>query len=263
MMSIQMRSRDKFAIGALLASVSLVAWASTIYQAQAMPIEATMALGAHHPMSHAPGSIFSPVPFLIFLGAWIVMMTAMMLPSAAPMVMTYAAVSQQRGSSRPTHMPTGLFVLGYLLAWGSSGLLAYAVSALASLAVMTTPGLQADAPLFGGMVLILAGAYQFSALKAKCLSYCRTPLGYILSHWRAGYRGALRMGLHHGLYCIGCCWALMAIMFVVGIMNLAWMALLALFMFIEKASARGEIVGKIVGALLIIVGMVMAASSLL
>jgi predicted metal-binding membrane protein len=153
-------------------------------------------------------------------------------------------------------------VLGYLLAWCSVGLLAYAVSALVSVIVMASPKLQADAALFGGMVLILAGAYQFSTLKAKCLSYCRTPLGYILSHWRAGNSGALRMGLHHGLYCIGCCWALMGILFVVGIMNLAWMALLALFMFIEKVNTRGEIVGRVVGALLMIAGMVMAAGSI-
>jgi predicted metal-binding membrane protein len=179
------------------------------------------------------------------------------------MIMTYAAVSRQRHSHHPAYTPTALFILGYLLAWGSVGVLAYAVSTLLSMLAFAIPTLQADAALFGGMVLVLAGAFQFSTLKSKCLSFCRTPLGFILSHWREGQGGALRMGLHHGLYCIGCCWALMAILFVVGIMNLTWMVVLTLFMFIEKVNPRGLIVGRVVGALLIIAGMLLAASSLL
>lgn len=263
-MSIQIRSRDKFVIGALLILLSLAAWVSTFYQAQAMsmPMEAMMARGAHHPMSHTLESVFSPAQIMIFLSTWVVMMTAMMLPSAAPMILAYATVSQQRHSRWLAAAPTGLFVLGYLLTWSSSGLLAYAVSALASLIVMTSPSLQADAPLFGGMVLILAGAYQFSELKNRCLSYCRTPLGFVLSHWHEGKGGALRMGLQHGLYCIGCCWALMAILFVAGIMNLTWMVLLTLFMFIEKVSIRGLTAGRVAGVLLIMAGMVMAVGSI-
>lgn len=154
-------------------------------------------------------------------------------------------------------------MLGYLLAWGSLGLLAYAGSALLSMLTAAAPELEKSSGLVGGVVLVIAGGYQLSPLKDMCLSACRTPLGYLMTHWREGRSGALLMGLHHGLYCIGCCWALMTIQFVVGVMNLAWMAGLSLFMFIEKVSARGPMLGKVVGILLIAAGVVMAAHSIL
>jgi predicted metal-binding membrane protein len=265
MISTQIRSRDKFAIGAVLALLSFAAWISTVYQSQAMaaPMETRMEMGANTSMSSMMEPEFSPLQFMLFLSTWVVMMAAMMLPSTAPMVMTYAAVSQQRRSRHLTYAPIGLFVLGYLLAWGGTGVLAYAVSILLPVSVMAFPELQSHAVLFGGAILVLAGAYQFSSLKTICLSHCRTPMGFVLSHWREGRSGALHMGWDHGLYCIGCCWALMAILFVVGVMNLAWMALLALFMFVGKVSRRGLVVGKVVGILLIIAGIVMAARSIL
>ncbi|MER3459623.1 MAG: hypothetical protein C4309_14275 [Chloroflexota bacterium] len=236
MMSVQIRPRDKFAIGAVLAILSLAAWTNAIHQSQAM--------AANDPMPDKMEPTFLPLQFLLFLSTWVVMMTAMMLPTAAPMVMTFAAVSRQRRSRHLVGVPTALFTLGYLLAWGSSGLLAYVVSALSPMITRVAPELTKNSGLIGGSVLIMAGLYQFSPLKNICLSSCRTPLGYIMTHWREGRSGALLMGLHHGLYCIGCCWALMTILFVVGVMNLAWMAVLSLFMFIEKASARGLVVGK-------------------
>lgn len=261
MMSAQIRFRDKFAIGAVLAILSLAAWASTIYQSQAMA--AAKEMGANDPMLNGMGLTFSPLQFLLFLSTWIVMMTAMMLPSAAPMVMTYAEVSQRRRSRHLAYAPTGLFVLGYLLAWGSLGVLAYAVNVLLPLIGIAFPELQPYAAVFGGAGLMLVGAYQLSPLKYICLSRCRMPLGFILSHWREGRGGALRMGLDHGLYCIGCCWALMSVLFLVGIMNLAWMALLSLFVFIEKVSTRGLIVGKVAGILVIAAGAAMVAHSIL
>lgn len=260
-MSLRIRSRDKFAIGAVLAILSLAAWVSTVYQSQAMG--AMKEMGANDPMLNRMGLTFSPLQFLLFLSTWVVMMTAMMLPSAAPMVMTYAEVSRQRRSRHLAQAPTVLFVLGYLLAWGSLGVLAYAVNVLLPVIGIAFPELQSHAPLFGGAGLMLVGAYQLSSLKRICLSHCRMPLGFILSHWRDGKSGALRLGLDHGLYCIGCCWALMSVLFLVGIMNLAWMALLTLFVFIEKVSARGLVVGKVVGILLIAAGTAMVAHSIL
>ena len=284
-MSVQLRSRDKLVIGAALGILSLAAWLSTVYQAQAMNIgvapeqmnvdgvheqmsmgdtagQMTMG-GAHEPMSSGRQSAFSLLPFLLFLSSWVVMMTAMMLPSTAPMVMTYTAISQQHRSGSRAYGTTGLFVLGYLLAWGGLGLLAYAVYAALPLIAMALPGLESQAGLLGGVVLILAGAYQLSSFKDFCLTHCRTPLGFIMTHWRDGQGGALHMGLQHGLYCIGCCWALMAIMFVMGLMNLAGMMLLALLMFVEKVSRYGTAVGKLAGILLIISGTAMAFYSIL
>lgn len=279
-MSIQLHSRDKLVIGAALAILSLAAWLSTLYQAQGMNTsgaEMQMSMegtdmqtskggaGTHMSMSGADGQMssegqpaFSLLLFLLFLSSWLVMMTAMMLPSTAPMVMTYTAMSQRRRSGSWAYGSAGLFVLGYLLAWGGLGLLAYAVNALLPLIGMAFPGLGLHADLIGGAVLILAGAYQLSSFKDFCLTGCRTPLGFIMTHWRDGKGGALRMGLQHGLYCIGCCWALMAVLFVVGLMNLAGMALLALLMFVEKVSAYGAVAGKFAGILLILAGIVMA-----
>lgn len=257
MMSVQLRSRDKLAIGGALAILSIAAWMSTLYQTQMMNMGHAL-----EPMA-GMGPDVSGLALLLYLATWTVMMTAMMLPSAGPMILTYATVSQQRRSRHLAYTFTGLFVLGYLLAWGGSGLAAYAISALPPIVTMVVPELEKYAGLIGGAVLVMAGAYQFSALKNVCLSNCRTPLGYVMTHWREGRSGALLMGLHHGLYCIGCCWALMAILFVVGVMNPAWMALLALFMFVEKVSARGLVVGKVAGILLIAAGAAMAAHSIL
>ncbi len=256
-MSVQLRSRDKLVIGGTLAILSVSAWVSTHYQAQMMNT------GLAHEHMAGMGPDLPGLALLLYLTTWTVMMTAMMLPSAGPMIMTYASVSQQRRSRRLAYAPTGLFVLGYLLAWGGSGVVAYAISALPRIVTLAVPALETYASLIGGAVLIMAGAYQFSPLKNVCLSYCRTPLGYVMTHWREGRGGALLMGLHHGLFCIGCCWALMAILFVVGVMNLAWMAVLSLFMFIEKVSTRGLVVGKVVGALLIAAGVAMIAYSIL
>lgn len=258
MMSVQIRSRDKFAIGAVLAILSLAAWANTISQSQAM--------GASVPMPDMMEMMepaFTPVQCLLFLSTWLVMMTAMMLPTAAPMVLTFAAVWHQRRSRHSAYAPTGLFVLGYLFAWGGSGLLAYTASTLPPLITQRAPELAKYSGLIGGAVLIMAGAYQFSVLKNICLSSCRTPLGYIMTHWREGRSGALLMGLHHGLYCIGCCWALMAILFITGTMNLAWMAALSLLMFVEKVSAHGPVVGKVAGILLVTAGVAILVHSIL
>ncbi len=255
MISVQISSRDKFAIGAVLVILSLAAWAGTVYQSQAM--------GMNDPMPDMRMQpVVLPLQFLLFLSTWVVMMTAMMLPAAAPMVMTFAAVSQQRRSPNLVYVPAGLFVLGYLLAWGGLGLLAYAVNALPPMITQAAPEIAKYSGLFSAAVLIMAGVYQLSPLKNACLSSCRTPLGFIMTHWREGRSGALRMGLNHGLYCIGCCWALMAIMVVVGVMNLAWMAVLSLFMFLEKVSAHGLALGKIVGILLIAAGAVTMAQSI-
>lgn len=257
MMSIQLRSRDKLAIGGALAILSVVAWMSTLYQARMTN------MGPVHENMAGMGLDITALAFLLYLTTWTVMMTAMMLPSAGPMIMTYATLSQRRRSRQLAYASTGLFVLGYLLAWGGTGLVAYAISVLSPIVTMVVPELEKYAGLIGGAVLVMAGMYQFSPLKNICLSNCRTPLGYVMTHWREGRSGALLMGLHHGLYCIGCCWALMAILFVVGVMNLAWMALLSLFMFIEKVSARGLVAGKIVGILLIAAGVAMVAHSIL
>lgn len=238
----------KFVIGSLLAFLSLAAWVIAAYYSSTMGV-----MNANSQMSGMNMSL-SPLQVLLFLFIWVVMMVAMMLPSTAPMIMSYIGLSQQRNS---VYSRTLNFALGYFIIWAGFGMLAYMASMFFSSLVMDFPMLQSYDKLFAAVVLISAGAYQFSPLKYACLSHCRTPMGFILHHWREGKLGALRMGISHGIYCVGCCWVLMVLLFTIGLMNLALMASLALFIFIEKVSSHGLIVGKTVGFMLIAAGILM------
>ncbi len=185
---------------------------------------------------------------------WGVMMIAMMVPSAAPVLLLYASVQRnQREQAKPA-TPTGLFAAGYLLVWIAWSLLAATLQwALQSL-LLLSPQLSAGSRTLGAAFLILAGAYQLTPWKDACLAHCQSPLGFLLTRWREGPWGALRMGLHHGAYCVGCCWALMGLLFVGGVMNLLWVAALAAFVLLEKAVARGPWLSRVAGIALIVWG---------
>lgn len=185
---------------------------------------------------------------------WAVMMAAMMIPSASPMVHAYDTTI--RPPSAQLHGSTPAFVAGYLVAW--SGFAAVATVAqwvLHNAALVDMMGVSTSRWL-AGPVLVAAGAYQFSSLKDTCLAKCRTPLGFLLNQWRNGRSGAFVMGLHHGSLCIGCCWALMAILFVLGVMNLWWIALLATVVLIEKIT-HNAVLPKLLGAGLLTWGIVL------
>ena len=185
-------------------------------------------------------------PFLI---GWLVMMTAMMLPATAPMVLI---VRLAVAPSRLADVRTGVFVAGYLLVWTGLGLTALA--AQSSLAVL---GIGVRGPAAAG-VLALAGVYQFSPLKNACLRACRSPMDFVVLHWRAGNLGAFRLGIDHGLYCIGCCWALMAVLVVVGGMGIAWVALIALVIFVEKVLPGAKVCSRVLGATLLVAAALIA-----
>ncbi|HVL35515.1 MAG TPA: DUF2182 domain-containing protein [Burkholderiales bacterium] len=182
---------------------------------------------------------------------WVLMMVAMMLPSALPMIllMDRFARARRRGGG-----DTALFAGGYVAVWAGFALLAtlgqWALEAAGGL----TPELRLVSPALAAGVFIAAGAYQFSPLKSGCLVACRSPLAFLAAHWRAGAGGALRMGLHHGLLCLGCCWLLMALLFVGGAMNLLWIVPVALFVLVEKCLPAGERIGRTAGALLVLWG---------
>jgi len=183
-------------------------------------------------------------------GMWSVMMMGMMLPSASPMVLTFAGVSRQRAAERPL-LHTALFVGGYLLVWiGYSAGAALLQGALRTAALLTPIG-ASTSPLLAGGLLVGAGLYQWTPLKDTCLTGCRTPMGFLMAEWRPGRHGALVMGLRHGWTCAGCCWATMALMFVLGVMNLLWMAALTAFCPVEKIAPAGDRVGRAAGALFI------------
>ena len=179
-----------------------------------------------------------PLTFLM----WAVMMVAMMVPSASPMVMAYARVASARGS-RPA-LRVWSFVAGYIAVWTLYSVIATASQiALQQLALAT--------PLVGAIILAVAGIYQFTPLKQACLGRCQSPIGFLVTHWREGATGAFRMGLQHGAFCVGCCWMLMALLFVVGVMNLAWVAAISAFVLLEKATRWGHVIARGSGAALI------------
>jgi predicted metal-binding membrane protein len=190
----------------------------------------------------------------LFLGMWVAMMVAMMFPTAAPMVLTFAAVQAGKRQRGQAAVPTWIFVGGYLLVWTALGVLAFALAAGAERLALTSAWLATHAARLGGVLLLVAGLYQLSPLKHACLAKCRTPLQFVLTSWRDGHGGALRMGLAHGIYCVGCCWLLFAILFPLGIMNVAAMALVTTLVYAEKSWPAGRAISRAAAAVLIAYG---------
>jgi predicted metal-binding membrane protein len=191
---------------------------------------------------------------LIF-AMWTVMMAAMMLPSAGPMIEMHARISQGGGVERSGH--TWLFAAGYLIAWTGFGAAMTAVQYPLERVRLVSDAMRMG-PFAGGLLLIVAGLYQITPLKQACLTKCRTPLGFFMTKWRPGDGGALLMGLNHGVFCIGCCWLLMALMFVGGVMNLVWAGALTIFVLLEKATPWGGAFSRAFGAVMVASGLVLA-----
>ena len=181
---------------------------------------------------------------------WALMMMAMMLPSATPMLLTFANLNRRKGDITPTWA----FAAGYLALW--TGFSAFATVAQWGLqrADLISPMIVSTSPAMTASLLIAAGVFQFTPLKRRCLRHCRTPMGFLITDWRDGLSGAWTMGLRHGVYCLGCCWALMCLLFVIGVMNLAWVGALTLAVLAEKALPGGERIGNLLGIALIAVG---------
>lgn len=236
-------SLERASIGAALVGLTLLAWGYLSLH------------GAHGAMS-LPGSGNEDVMLLMLSTLmWSVMMVAMMLPSAFPMIFTFTKVQQRQASAGRMTAPTWLFVAGYLCVWvGFSMVAAITQWSLHEYALLSST-MGKVGPLLGGGILITAGLFQFSKLKQACLRMCRTPLGFLMAEWRDGLGGALVMGSRHGLYCTGCCWALMLVMFVGGVMNLALMAALAVYFVAEKLLPRAQQFSQLTGALLVGLGM--------
>jgi predicted metal-binding membrane protein len=193
----------------------------------------------------------------LFLVMWVVMMVAMMFPAVVPMVLIFSNIHGKRRARNESFIPTWVFVVGYLLVWAFFGALAYFGDIAVQHLGMSFPKLQEYKSFIGGAALIAAGLYQLTPLKNVCLTHCRSPLHFIMHRWREGYSDSLIMGIDHGAYCLGCCWGLMLVLFVVGVMNLAWMGVLTLVIFIEKISKHGVMISRFVGGFLILLGLFM------
>ncbi len=191
---------------------------------------------------------------LLFLLIWVVMMIAMMFPTAAPMILLFNKIHSQKRHNNQTFVPTWIFISAYLLIWTLFGVLAYIVAVIMQNLTNQSVFLSSNATRIGGVIIILAGVYQFSPLKKVCLSKCRTPLGFIMNSWRDGYLGSFIMGLKHGMYCLGCCWLLFVILFPLGIMNVTVMVLLTLLIFAEKSLPIGQKISRLAAFALILYG---------
>jgi predicted metal-binding membrane protein len=209
-------------------------------------------------MDAGPGT--DPGALGFFIGAWVVMMAAMMFPSIAPMVLMYARVqagSRQRGRAAPIGA-TATFVAGYLVSWAGAGLFLYiAARGIDSLSPEFFAWDRAGPYLAGG-IIIVAAVYQLTPLKDACLTKCRNPLSFVMSNWRPGRRGALRMGVGHGAWCVGCCIALMAVLFALGVMSLVWMAFVAVLIAIEKLLPWKALANRGIAVLLLTLGLAVA-----
>ncbi len=230
--------RDRLLLLVALAVLALLAVTWLLRDAarmQAMPADMMMPWG--------------PVEWWGLIVMWAVMMVAMMLPATTPVILLVLATLRRRGDGRAL-LTAYVFIAGYLLAWTAFSFIAATVqfalhrSAIMAMDMRLRPGIA------GALVLIVAGIFQFSPLKNACLSHCRSPLDALSRYWREGMTGALRAGFHHGIYCTGCCWLLMLILFVVGVMNLAWVAALAALVLLEKATPQGQLIGRVAGVAL-------------
>jgi predicted metal-binding membrane protein len=186
---------------------------------------------------------------------WAVMMVAMMLPSAAPMLSAYARIASAREASRAYHV--WMFAGGYIAVWTAFSLVATVLQYTLQSAAIISGSLRTTS-IAGGIILAAAGLYQLTPLKNKCLKRCRSPVGFFMTNWRDGASGAFTMGLEHGALCTGCCWMLMALLFVAGVMNLAWVAAISVLVLVEKAAPFGRAIALASGVAMIAAGLILA-----
>jgi predicted metal-binding membrane protein len=243
--------RDRLLVAAGLAAITALAWIYLLYLATGMDTTSGAMQAATMPALEP----WSMTDLALMFVMWAVMMVAMMTPSAAPMILLYAAiVRKSRAQDRPV-AHSGAFVSGYLAVWAGFSALATLLQWGLEQAALLSPMMVSTSPLLGGALLIAAGVYQMTPLKQACLQHCRSPVHFLTSHWRKGAGGAFRMGLDHGLYCLGCCWVLMALLFVGGVMNLLWIAALAGLVLAEKIIPRGVLAGRVAGGAMILGGL--------
>lgn len=231
--------RDRLIIGGAIAITAALAWSYTAYEARRMNGSGVcacmgMKMGGPDLAAWSAGSL---LPLFLM---WAVMMVAMMLPSAAPMLLTFAAVARNRRRSQRPFVPVTVFAAGYVAIWCFFSIVAAAGQLLLHRTALLSPAMANSSAALAGVLLLAAGIFQFTPLKNSCLTRCRAPLDFIMTRWREGWRGAFSMGVEHGAFCAGCCWALMALLFVLGVMNILWIAALTIVVALEKMLPRAR-----------------------
>jgi predicted metal-binding membrane protein len=247
--------RDRIVISTCLVAVVALAWIYLVHldrqMSSSMEHDAMMA-----DMGMAMDRSWTTTDVFVTFTMWAVMMIGMMTGTAAPVLLLFAAARAGKGASG-ARLSVLVFGLGYLTVWVAFSAVAALAQAALRQAAMLSPAMAASSRYLAGPILMAAGAYQLTPWKSSCLTQCRSPLGFLMSHWRDGRLGALQMGLRHGAYCVGCCWALMCVLFVVGVMNLLWVAALTAFVLIEKIGPAGATLARVAGAAMVLVGMLM------
>jgi len=238
--------RDRLVVVTAVTAVIALSWAYLL-------------AGAGMGMPMMTAAVWTPGHAVLMFFMWWVMMVAMMLPGAAPMILLFATVNHKQRETGHPHVETSIFTVGYLVAWSGFSLVAVFLQWGFERAGLLSPMLVGTNVVFGGMLLLAAGIYQLTPIKQACLRHCRSPLAFLSSHWRLGARGALRMGLVHGAFCMGCCWFLMGLLFFGGVMNLYWIAGIALFVLFEKTVPAGHWLSYATGVALFIWGAGMLA----
>jgi predicted metal-binding membrane protein len=244
--------RDRFLIQTSIVLITLLAWAYLVH------IDRQMSADMEHDKMMAAMGMTMDMPWsaadaFFTFAMWAVMMVGMMTPSASPMLLLFAATRAGRGK-RGVSLATLTFGLGYIVVWAGFSVGAAAAQWGLHQATMLSAAMASSSGRLNGAILIAAGAYQLTPWKSKCLTHCRSPLGFLMTNWRDGTTGAFQMGFLHGAYCLGCCWALMCVLFVVGVMNLIWVAALTGFVLIEKTGPAGAIVARVAGAAIVALG---------
>ncbi len=253
---------DRLMVAGLLGILAALAWAYTILQAREMDaMDAAMWRDMAMSMNGMAPS-WTPLDTALAFTMWSVMMAAMMLPGTAPMIATFATINRRRRERGAPHVATVIFVAGYLVVWVAFSALATALQWLLQVSGLLTTMLQSASYYFSAAIFIAAGLYQFSPLKERCLDLCRSPDGFILSEWRDGELGAFVMGMRHGLFCTGCCIGLMLLLFAVAVMDLRWVAALAVLVTAEKLLPRPKLWRAGIGSALLAAGAGFAIAAL-
>jgi predicted metal-binding membrane protein len=258
--------RDRRIVAGALAAIAIMAWGYVLWLAEAMRMPGMEGAGVRmdaNPLGPAMLPHDQPwgaVEFALMFAMWTIMMVGMMVPSSAPMVLLYARVGRQAMAQGRPIAGAWWFLGGYLVAWTLFALGATAAQWSLERAALLSGSMASTSSALGAVVLLIAGLYQFTPAKTACLSKCQAPLAFIQRHggFRRDPRGALALGLRHGAYCVGCCWALMALLFVVGVMNVLWVAGIAIFALLERILPASRTVSRIGG-----IGLIAAAVSLL
>jgi predicted metal-binding membrane protein len=254
--------RDRVVVLTALGTVTVVAWAYVLHLAGQMNMRG-MDMTGFRMAATAAGMVMAPafqpwsaMEFAFTLAMWIVMMVGMMLPSAAPIILLYARVGRHAATQGTAVASTGWFLGGYILAWIGFSVLATAAQWSLDRAALLTANMTSASAIFGSLVLIAAGLYQWSPFKDRCLSQCQSPLQFIQHH--GGFRpdpfGSVRLGVSHGTYCVGCCWTLMVLLFVGGVMNVLWISAIAILVLAEKVIPAGRLVPRIAGIIFAFAG---------